>query len=276
MAYVSDSTARPAPAAAMWPDQSVVVDTSRVAQRGPLLHCITNIVAANFSANALLAIGASPAMVENSAESAEFVASADAVLINLGTMSAERSEAALTTAAAAIRTDTPWVLDPVAVGVLTERTRLAHELLAHRPTVIRGNASEIMSLAGAESTGRGVDSAIDSGDAVAAAVELARAHEGVVAVSGVVDYITDGETTLSVPGGDVLLTRVTATGCVLGAMIAAFTTVSDSPLQATVSASALLAAAGERAGRRNIGPGSFAVALLDELFALSQQAIGAR
>lgn len=273
---MSNSAARPALTAVMWPDQSVVVDTSRIAQRGPLLHCITNIVAANFSANALLAIGASPAMVENAAESAEFVAPADAVLINLGTMSAERSVAAVTTAATAARTDTPWVLDPVAAGVLVERTRLAHELLAHGPTVIRGNASEIMSLAGAGSTGRGVDSAIDSGEAVAAAVELARGQESVVAVSGVVDYITDGETTLSVPGGDALLTRVTATGCVLGAMMAAFTAVSDSPLRAAASASALLAAAGERAGRRNIGPGSFAVALLDELFALSQQAIGAR
>ena len=260
--------------AMLWPDKEIVTATVEVARRSPLVHCLTNVVAATSSANALLAVGASPAMVENPAEAAEFAAVSDAVLINLGTMSTERSAAARQAAAAAHSAGTPWVLDPVAVGVLAERTHLANELLTHSPTIIRGNASEIMSLVGASSGGRGVDSVSDSSDALAAAVELARRGGAIVAVSGVIDYVTDGDRTISIPGGDPMLTRVTATGCMLGALIAAFAAVCDSPLVAAAGASALLAAAGERSARRTSGPGSFAVSLLDDLYTLSDHSQG--
>ncbi len=261
------------PPAVLWPDAPVVADIAEVAQAQPLVHCITNVVAAGVTANALLAIGASPAMVESTPEAAEFVAVADSVLINLGTLSTERSEAMRAAAQAADRGGTPWVLDPVAVGVLGERTALAHELLQWRPTVIRGNAAEIISLAGLTTSGgrgsKGVDSLADSAEALDAAHILARRHGSVVAVSGVEDYLTDGHSTVRVPGGDVMLTRVTGTGCILGALIAAVTAVHPQPLRAATSASALLAAAGERATRGVSGPGSFAVSLLDELFTLS-------
>jgi hydroxyethylthiazole kinase len=133
---------------------------------------------------------------------------------------------------------------------------------------VRGNASEILALAGASGGGKGVDSTADSADALPRARELAARSGAVVAVSGVVDYITDGETTLAVPGGHVLMTKVTGVGCALGALMAAFLAVSTSPLEAAASASAVLAAAAERAARNARGPGSFAVALLDQLWLL--------
>src|SRR5215213_7520170 len=157
-------------------DVDRVVDVlARVRARGPLVHCLTNIVVAGFTANVLLAVGAAPAMVENQEEADPFARVADAVLVNLGTLSAERATAMRRAAAAAQDAGTPWVLDPVAVGALDHRTRLAGELLASAPAVVRGNASEVLALAGAAGPRtRGVDSTAGSGDAVDAAAELAR------------------------------------------------------------------------------------------------------
>jgi hydroxyethylthiazole kinase len=238
-----------------------------VAEGSPLVHCLTNIVVAGFTANVLLAIGASPAMVENAEESADFAAIAGGVLVNLGTLSAEREKAMAAAAAAAHKAGRPWVLDPVAVGALAHRTTFAAELLSHGPTVIRGNASEIASLAGMTgAAGRGVDSSVGSDQVVEPAKALARASGAVVAVSGAVDYVTDGQQVLDVPGGDILMTRVTGVGCALGAMMAAFAAVVDDPLQATVDASAVLALAGGIAARGpRPGPGTFAVRLIDTL-----------
>ncbi|MDP9398859.1 MAG: hydroxyethylthiazole kinase, partial [Actinomycetota bacterium] len=148
----------PAPVPVSATDVAAILD--RLRERTPLVHCMTNIVVAGFTANVLLAVGASPAMVENVDESADFAAVADALLINLGTLSQERVTAMRAAAAAASGAGTPWVLDPVAVGALAPRTRLAGDLLTHQPTVVRGNPSEVLSLAGiAGAAGRGVDSA---------------------------------------------------------------------------------------------------------------------
>ncbi len=231
----------------------------------PLVHCLTNIVVAGFTANVLLAVGASPAMVENAAESADFARIAGAVLINLGTLSQERDVAVVAAAGAAHGAGVPWVLDPVAVGALAHRTRLAVELLQHRPSVIRGNGSEILGLAGAGPGGRGVDSLATSSDAVGAARVLAADHGCVVAVSGEVDYVTDGDRVVPVPGGTPLLTKVTGVGCALGALVAAALGAGLDAMTAAVAASQLVAAAGEAAAVRAPLPGSFAVALLDEL-----------
>ena len=245
-----------------------------VTSGSPLVHCLTNIVVAGFTANALLALGASPAMVENSEEAGPFAQMAGAVLINLGTLSPERESAMRAAAAAAHASSVPWVLDPVAVGALEHRTNLARELLAHRPAVIRGNASEVASLAGVTgAAGRGVDSRVGSEAAVEAAVELAVETGAVVAVSGAVDYVTDGKHVVAVPGGDVLMTRVTGVGCALGAVMAAILAVVGDPLAAARDASAILAEAGERAASPpRPGPGTFAVRLLDALDGLAQEA----
>lgn len=135
--------------------ETVIAVLEAVRERTPLVHCITNVVVTNVTANGLLAVGASPAMVENAAESADFARIADGLLINLGTLSRERAEAMPQAAAAAREAGTPWVLDPVAVGALVLRTTLAAELLEHRPAVVRGNASEVLALAGADASGVG-------------------------------------------------------------------------------------------------------------------------
>lgn len=244
------------------PADHVAADVRALRERAPLVHCMTNVVVTGFTANVLLAAGASPAMVEAVEEAGEFAAVANALLINVGTLTVPMAEAMR----AAVGSGTPWVLDPVAVGAISYRTKFAVELLDHGPAIVRGNASEILSLAGAESSaGKGVDSLAASGDAIDAARSLAKAHGCVVAVSGEIDYVTDGETLLGIPGGHPLMTRVTGVGCALGALMAAFTAVSESPLRAAAVASAVMAGAAERAARSAAGPGSFAVALLDEL-----------
>ncbi len=240
----------------------------------PLVHCLTNIVVAGFTANVLLALGASPAMFENAEEAGPFARVAGAVLVNLGTLSGEREAAMRAAAAGAHSAARPWVLDPVAVGALEHRTLLAHELLNHRPAIIRGNASEIASLAGVSgAAGRGVDSKVGSAAAVRPAQELARASGAVVAVSGAVDYVTDGQQVLEVSGGDILMTRVTGVGCALGAVMAAILAVGSDPLRAAQDASAILKEAGNRAASPPPpGPGTYAVRLLDSLGALALEA----
>lgn len=244
------------------PVDHVAADVRALRERAPLVHCMTNVVVTGFTANVLLAAGASPAMVETACEAGEFAAVAHALLVNVGTLTPPMADAMR----AAVRSGTPWVLDPVAVGAISYRRKFAVELLDHRPAIVRGNASEILSLAGAESAaGKGVDSLAASDDAIDAATSLAKAHGCAVAVSGATDYVTDGQTVLEIPGGDPLMTKVTGVGCALGALMAAFTAVSESPLRAAAVASAMMARAAERAVATAAGPGSFAVALLDEL-----------
>jgi len=235
-------------------------------RNGPLVHCMTNIVVAGFTANVLLAVGASPAMVENSEESAELAQVADALLVNLGTLSPDKVTAMRAAVAAAGRAGTPWVLDPVAVGALAYRTWFAAELVAGGPAVIRGNPSEVLSLAGATgAAGRGVDSTVSSGDALVRATELARSAQTTVAVSGAVDYLTDGITVLEVHTGHPMMTQVTGVGCALGALVAACCAVESSPLIASGAATTILTVAAEVAASTSSGPGSFAVGLLDAL-----------
>jgi hydroxyethylthiazole kinase len=229
----------------------------------PLVQCITNAVVTNFTANALLALGASPAMCDIPGEAGLFAGVAGGVLVNLGTPTAEQRDAARE----AVATGTPWVLDPVAVGALPVRTALAHELLEARPAVIRGNASEILALAGAGAGGRGVDSTDTPDAALDAARALARRTSATVAVSGAVDLIVDADRTMPVPGGSILLTRVTGGGCALGAAMAALLAASE-PFAAAVTASVIWAVASERAEAVSTGPGSFAVAFLDALAAI--------
>jgi hydroxyethylthiazole kinase len=230
----------------------------------PLVQCITNAVVTNFTANALLALGAAPAMCDIPEEAGMFAGIAHGVLVNLGTPTAEQR----TAAREAVQAGTPWVLDPVAVGALPVRTALAHELLAARPTIIRGNASEIRALARDGAGGRGVDS-LDGPDAARdAAHTLALSTGAVVAVSGDVDLITDGHRETRVAGGSELLTLVTGGGCSLGATMAAFLGVTE-PFSAAVAASAVHAAASERAAADASGPGSFGVHFLDALAAVT-------
>ncbi|WP_226531767.1 hydroxyethylthiazole kinase [Microbacterium paraoxydans] len=242
-------------------------------QAPPLTHCITNTVVTGFTANVLLAVGAAPAMVDIVGEAEMFAGVASGVLVNLGTPTPEQRAAILEAVAGATASATPWVLDPVAIGALPVRTALAHELAELRPTAIRGNASEILALAGLSAGGRGVD-ATDSTDAAAdAAAGLARRTGSVVAVSGPIDLLTDGERVLRLANGHEMLTRVTGGGCALGAVMAAFLgaarATDQDALAAVAAASLVYTIAAERAAEDSAGPGSFAVALLDALAAVT-------
>ncbi|WP_136247129.1 hydroxyethylthiazole kinase [Halomonas borealis] len=240
----------------------------RVRATTPLVHNITNHVAMPFMANALLALGASPAMIHAREEAAEFTDLAAALTLNIGTLSPHWLAAMDDAARAANATGTPWVLDPVAVGATGFRREAGARLLALGPTAIRGNASEILALARQGGGGRGVDSTDTADSAERAAVALARDSGAVVAVTGEVDLVTDGRRLAKVTGGHPLMPRVTTLGCALTGVVGAFLSGAEDAFEATVAALAAYAVAGETAGRTAAGPGSFAVAFLDALYAL--------
>ncbi|MEE3216115.1 MAG: hydroxyethylthiazole kinase [Pseudomonadota bacterium] len=249
---------------------------TRLRQSTPLVHSITNYVAMNPAANVLLALGASPAMVHAAEEAAEFAALADALVINIGTLSAPWVDAMLSAAESAQQQQTPWVLDPVAIGATRFRRDACARLLEFSPTIIRGNASEIIALAGDALGGRGVDSTAASDEALTAAVALARRQQAVVAVTGEVDLVTDGQRCVRIAGGHALMPRVTALGCALSGVVAAFAACEKDPLLATACALTCYAEAGAQAGQTAPGPGSFAVAFIDALHQLSADALANR
>lgn len=233
----------------------------------PLVHCITNYVAMNIAANVVLAAGASPAMLHATEEVEDFVPLAGALTINIGTLSPSWVDGMRQAAAAARAAQVPWVLDPVAHFVTPYRADVTRQLLAQHPTILRGNASEILALAGEKAAGKGAD----SGDSVAAAkdgaIRLAQSQRCVVAVTGVVDFVTDGTRHAEISGGDAVMPKVTALGCALTALVGAFAALAD-PLEASIAACTLFAEAGARAARESAGPGSFSVAFLDQLHSL--------
>jgi hydroxyethylthiazole kinase len=242
---------------------------ARVRERAPLVQNITNFVAMDAAANAVLAAGASPAMVHAVEEVAEFVAVADALTINIGTLSTAWVESMRVAARTASRLGKPWVLDPVGVGATSFRRKTAAELLDLRPTIVRGNASEIIALAGlAQARARGVDSTQSTEEAEGSALALARTLGGTIVVTGAVDLVTDGTNTVRIANGHPLMTRVTALGCSLTAVTGAFAAVEKDALRAAAAATAIFGLAGEIAARQARGPGSLRVALMDALHGL--------
>ena len=240
----------------------------------PLVHNITNYVAMNVMANCLLAAGASPAMVHAREEAAEFAMLASALTINIGTLSPPWVDAMEEAACAAHEAGRPWVLDPVAAGATSYRRAVSARLITHQPTIIRGNASEILALSGAMASGKGVDSNDGVETAKDAALALARALRAVVAVTGEKDFITDGERSYAVSNGHPLMPRVTALGCSLTGIVAAFA-VDQPPLEATVAALAYYGLAGEMAAAEADGPGSCASAFVDALYRIQPSDLGA-
>ena len=240
----------------------------RFRRQSPLVHCMTNDVVQNFTANVLLALNASPAMVIDPEEAAQFSGFADALLINVGTLTQDRQQAMQAAVTAAREAGTPWTLDPVAVGALRLRSEFCQQLLSQQPAAIRGNASEILALAQQASGGRGVDSLHPADAALEAARQLAEAYQTLVIVTGEVDYATDGERTFALCGGSPLMTRVVGTGCALSAAVAGFSSLSGDRLLNVASACQVMAMAGEQAAARSSGPGTFATAFIDALWTL--------
>ena len=249
----------------------VIAAHASLRARRPLVQAITNTVSTNFVANVLLSAGAAPAMVDNPEEAGLFAGIADALLVNLGTPTAAQVESMRLAAAAAQKAGKPWVLDPIAAGGLPWRGAIAAELLKFKPAVVRGNASEIIGLAGLGGGARGVDSSADPAAAVPAAIDLL-AYAAAVSASGPVDHVVGrigGHTVLmKIGGGSALLPRVTATGCSLGALVAAYAAVAPAPLTGLVAAHVHFAVAAELAEARSKRPGTFATAFIDALDAV--------
>ncbi|NLS17231.1 hydroxyethylthiazole kinase [Rhizobium sp. P40RR-XXII] len=238
----------------------------------PLVQCITNFVAMNIAANVVLAAGASPAMVHAEEESGEFAAISGALTINIGTLSSGWLAGMLKAARSANDAGKPWVLDPVAHYATEFRRKAIEQLLELQPTIIRGNASEIIALAGGTSRGQGVDSRDAVEQAEESARQLAEKHGCVVAVTGVTDFVTDGRRAKRIAGGSPLMPQVTALGCSLTCLVGAFAAATpDDPFNATVAALAVFAVAGAQAGAAADGPGSFSWRFLDALAALTPE-----
>ncbi|MBB4198031.1 hydroxyethylthiazole kinase [Rhodoblastus sphagnicola] len=253
-------------------DKPLLLDDLRRAR--PLVQVITNYVSMDLAANALLAIGAAPAMIHAPEEAAEFAAIADALVVNIGTISKTFFEGMLGAAEAARAAGKPWVLDPVGAGATRYRNAAIEALLALKPSIIRGNASEIMAVAriaglnADQAAPKGVDSQHEAGAAKGAALALAQNLSCVVAVTGAVDLVTDGTRVTRIANGSELMTRVTACGCALSAVVGAFAAVTPDRFAAAVAALEAYAIAGDIAAEASAGPGSFRVAFIDRLASL--------
>ncbi|ATZ64050.1 hydroxyethylthiazole kinase [Acinetobacter bereziniae] len=254
--------------------QKVVDAWTELQTQQPLVHCITNSVAANYAANILLAAGASPAMIDNPFEAESFASIAAALSINLGTPTSEQMQAMQISAQTVANKNTPWVLDPVGYGpFLKWRSEMVDQLVLLHPTIIRGNASEISALAGNQVESKGVDSAVSSNEVYLQAQALLN-HCECVAISGESDFVLSKELhhVIQINGGSFLQPKVTATGCALGALIAAYSAVTT-PAIATISAHIHFAIAGKLAFEKASAVGSFNVAFLDEIYQMSANKI---
>lgn len=252
-------------------------DIQKIRTQAPLVHNITNYVVMNTTANALLAIGASPVMAHAIDEVEEMVGIANALVINIGTLSERWIESMLKAANAAKRRGIPFILDPVGAGATRLRTKTALKLLKESPpTIIRSNASEIRALDYAESSTKGVDSRHDSESALDAASELSRHYNCVVSISGVVDVIVQNNSTIRILNGHSMMPRVTGLGCTASALTGAFAAVNNSALQAAAHAMAVMGIAGEIAAEKSNGPGSLQMHFLDVLHQLKEEDVRKR
>jgi hydroxyethylthiazole kinase len=228
---------------------------ARLRTRHPRVHCITNSVAQAYTANALLAVGAVPSMTVAVDEIAAFVASADAVLVNLGTMDPERHEAVGIAVQEARESSRPWVLDPVLIDRSPPRAAFARCMIQNRPTVLRLNGAEFTTLSS-------LPPSADAGQ------DYARELSAVVALTGDRDLVADASRHVSIANGDPMMAKVTAMGCAASALVAAFLAVESDPWLAAVAALSTIGIAGEIAAAHAAGPGSLAVGVIDALHTL--------
>lgn len=259
--------------------QSIQTLWQKLQDTQPLVHCITNSVANNFAANVCLAVGASPAMIDNKQEAGNFARIASALSINTGTPTPEQALAMQYAAQSANAEHTPWVLDPVGYSeILAWRSQIVDDLLQYQPTILRGNASEIATLAGAQSSSKGVDSTLSSEQAVDQALELLGICD-CVAISGGTDYILSKALgVVAISGGSNLQPKVTAMGCALGAVCAAYLGVLEESQPAALAAIAAhvhfavsAQIAEEKLTIQNVGIGSFQMLFLDALFQITAE-----
>jgi hydroxyethylthiazole kinase len=242
-----------------------------VRKQAPLVHNITNYVVMNNSANALLAIGASPIMAHAHQEIDELSSICQALVLNIGTLDEFWVKAMLQAAKKAKDNKKPFVLDPVGAGASSYRDETLSQLVALKPTVIRGNASEILALAKHhQAKTKGVDSTAQSQQAVAAARLLNSQYGAIVCISGQTDIIISNDAHIEMNNGNALMTKVTGLGCSATAIIGAFIAVVENKVEAVAAATALMSIAGELAAQTANGPGSLQMQLLDKLHNITE------
>ena len=245
-----------------------------VRKKCPLVTCLTNVMTIQRVADGLQAVGASPVSATDSGEATALATVCDALLVNVGTLDRTQAEAMRAAVVRANMSSHPWVLDPAGVGKLSLRTYLAKELMRRFPAIIRGNASEMLVLAGvtgAEDGGRGLESVADGADVVDEAKRLAEVTHAVTVVSGKTDFVcAENAPVVAIRNGSPLMGRLAGAGCLQGALAAAFLGAlgSKERLNAAVAAAVTLAVAGERAAAKAKTVGSFATALMDAIDAL--------
>jgi hydroxyethylthiazole kinase len=241
-------------------DQFAAALIERLRRRSPYVHCITNAVAQNFTANVLLAIGCVPSMTLSAEEVGAFVSRADALLVNLGTFDRERRGATGIAVETAAKANVPWLLDPVFIDRSAARADFAGALIGRAPKAVRVNAAEFTALSGNEPTRETL-------------ADYARLTKCVIASSGATDLVGDGERLAVIANGHPLMAKVTAMGCAVSALVAACLGVEQDAWLATAAALTIAGVAGELAAEKAAGPGSFAVAFLDALFNLDGPAL---
>lgn len=253
--------------------ENTLLQQLRVQQ--PLVHCISNIVVANFQANGLLALGASPVMADAVEEAAEIAAVASCTVLNIGTLKQHTVDAMLLAGISANEHGVPVVLDPVGAGATTFRKASVLKILEEVDvTLIRCNAGELAAIAGVQWQAKGVDAGEGDADLTALAEQVAKNHHCIVAVTGVRDIVTNGKETTYIAGGHPLMSRITGAGCLLSAVAGAFLTVSaNRPLEAVATALTFYKQAGEIAAAQATGPGDFQTHFLNALYALNKQVI---
>lgn len=257
--------------------ETVWADVEKIRAQAPLVHNITNYVVMNTTANALLALGASPVMAHAVNELEEMVGIASALVVNIGTLDPAWNLSMETAIQSAQARPIPVVLDPVGVGATSFRTRTAHKLLSSGAvTILRGNGSEIRALCSADAKTKGVDSLSSADDAVGAATALAQQHGCAVAVSGEVDVIVGDGASERVANGHAMMPRVTGLGCTASAICGAFAAVNSSPVEAAAHAMAVMGICGEMAAADAPGPGTLQVRFIDALYAVTEDEVSRR
>lgn len=254
--------------------EHLIRDLNLIRKQSPLIHNITNYVVMNNTANALLAIGASPVMAHSVDEVEEMAGIASSLVINIGTLEAVWVEAMLIAGKTALEKSTPIVFDPVGAGATTYRSKVCKQLIEEcKPSIIRGNASEIIALLDTEAQTKGVDSTNTSDSALNSAKALALQTNAVVVISGETDYITNGVTVETVKNGNPMMAKVTGMGCTATAIVGAFSAVNKNLLEAAAHGMAVMGITGEIAASISKGNGSLQINFLDTLFNLDEEAI---
>jgi hydroxyethylthiazole kinase len=252
----------------------VWANLEKIRGTSPVVHNITNYVVMNTTANALLALGASPVMAHAGEEMSDMVGIASALVINIGTLSSDWVKSMYLAARKGTELNIPVVFDPVGAGATRYRTDVARDFIrTFKPAIIRGNASEILALSEDRAATKGVDSTDSSHEASSAAQGLCEELGSVVCISGETDYIVGKNAFVKIYNGSSLMPRVTGMGCTATALCGAFAAVEKNYPLAAAHAMAVMGIAGELAAILSDGPGTFQIRFLDTLYRLSPEDI---